>query len=187
MPLELTALPIFPEFLSAALSPGMRKQSSTLFAGSAVNPGELLGSPSGSAEVLEPGSTKEKTRRPLISWTPEQPAEFYPARPGFHLLRLPGQGDQTVKKILPVNLMRRTGGWLAKKEREHLPRSVTPEDRLKLSTLTSDGSGNLNVTPGEMIRMPLTAHLTLALIAVLLLENLFSMLSSRRRRETEQC
>ena len=186
LPLALTALPVFPELLSATLAPGERKQADSLFAGTSVNLSETLGKASGSAEVLEPGAG-ERTRKNVCAWTPEQPAELYLAQAGFHRISLTEAEGKAEKRILAVNLMRRTGGWLELEERKHLPQSAAPDGKLKLSTFTGDGTGNLNVTRGERINVPLTTPLTLALTVVLLLETVFSTLSSRRRREAEQC
>ncbi len=183
VPLALTALPVFPELLSAAISPQTPRHAAELFAGRTLNLAEVLGRSSGSAEVLAPGSDAPAE----LSWTPGQPAELYPARPGFYRIHIEAPGKKQEEKILAVNLMRRTGGWLAQEEREHLPQSIAPEEKLKLSTFTGDGNGSLSITQGERINVPLTAPLTLTLTVVLLLETIFSMLSSRRRRETEQC
>ena len=149
-----------------------------------MNPAEIVGTASGTAELRGLGQTA-RTRR--IRWTPGQPAEIYLPQSGFHLLTFTGPGRKTEQKILGVNLRRRNTGLIPPLEREHLPESVAPEEGLKISTLTGDGSGNLTVTDGEMQRIPLDMPLTLALTAVLILETVCSMLSSRRRRETEQC
>ena len=184
LPPALTAFPLFPELLRTAVLYGSRKSADSLFAGDTMNPAETVGTASGTAELRGLGQTA-RTRR--IRWTPGQPAEIYLPQSGFHLLTFTGPGRKTEQKILGVNLRRRNTGLIPPLEREHLPESVAPEEGLKISTLTGDGSGNLTVTDGEMQRIPLDMPLTLALTAVLILETVCSMLSSRRRRETEQC
>ena len=184
LPTELTAFPLFPELLRTAVFPGPRKNADSLFAGDSMNPAETLGTASGTAELRGPGK-EARTRR--FRWTPGQPAEIYLPQSGFHLLTFTGPGKKTEQKILAVNLRRRNTGLVPQKERERLPAGVSPEEKLNLSTLTGDGTGNLTVTEGEMQKVPLDTPLALALTAVLILETVCSMLSSRRRRETEQC
>ena len=186
LPLELTALPVFPELLRTAVSFGGRQQAGCLFAGDSVNPAEVLGRASGSVKLRGPGEDENSLSR-VFHWTPGQPAELYFAQPGFHYPAFADAGQKTELGILAVNLRRQTGGWLAPDERGRLPQSIAPEEKPKLSTLTGDGAGNLTVTGGELINIPLSTPLILALTAVLLMETFFSMLSSRRRRETEQC
>ena len=184
LPLALTAVPVFPELLRQTVFASSTGHGGSLFAGNVMDPAEVLGTASASGELRYPDDLFPRSR---FQWTPSQPVEIYLPLAGFNTFELLIPGRHPERKNLAVNLKRQTGGLLSPKERERLPQMAPPGDPLKVSTLTSDGSGGVTVTDGEVLKEPLYAQIILALTLILVLETVFSMLGSRRRKETEQC
>ena len=184
LPLALTAVPVFPELLRQTVFAGSTGHGGTLFAGNVMDPAEVLGTASASGELRYPDDLFPRSR---FQWTPSQPVEIYLPLAGFNTFELLIPGRHPERKNLAVNLKRQTGGLLSQKERERLPQTAPPGAPLKVSTLTSDGSGGVTVTDGEVLKETLYAQIILALTLILVLETVFSMLGSRRRKETEQC
>ncbi len=184
LPLALTAVPMFPDLLRQAVLSVSAGHGGVLFAGNVMNPAEILGIASASGTLRYPDGQFPHSR---FQWTPTQPAEIYLPFPGFSTFELSISGKKTEQRLLAVNLRRQTGGLLPQKERDLLPKAVPPDGRLPVSTLTGDGSGGVTVTDGEVLKVPLSTQLILALTIVLVLETIFSMRSSYRRKETESC
>ena len=184
LPLALTVAPVFPELLRQTVFSGTSGHGGTLSAGEAMDPAVVLGTASASGELRYPDDLFPRSR---FQWTPSLPVEIYLPVAGFHRFELLIPGRHPERKNFAVNLKRQTGGLLSPKERERLPQTAPPDGNLKVSTLVSDGSGGVAVTDGEILKEPLYAQIILALTLILALETVFSMQSSRRKKETEQC